>query len=153
MKTLKKLLCLSPLALFLAGCAAPVHKDTTISQWEREGLLPPTGSETSRVYAQPAVANYPAHVPNIVVEQADQRNTGPDRALAESIRDQFEYDRGLAPSLTHVTISVQNGQVFLLGSVKSDMDVRLVVDGLRDIPGIVHISNQLEINPDADNML
>jgi len=53
MKMMKCLLCLTPLALLLAGCAVPVHQDTTIAQWEQEGQLPAlraTGTEGSRVY-------------------------------------------------------------------------------------------------------
>ncbi len=55
MKIVKCLLCLTPLTLLLAGCAVPVHQDTTIAQWEQDGQLPalqPTGFEGSRVYSR-----------------------------------------------------------------------------------------------------
>lgn len=152
MKTPIKFLWLSPIVLFIAGCAAPVHEDTTISQWQREGLLPATGSERSRVYAETETSSYPAQVPNIVVEQGERNKAGTDRALAESIRQQVQYDRGLTPSLEHVTVAVQDGQIFLRGTVKSDLDARIIVDDLRDISGVTRISNQLVINPNVDNL-
>src|SRR5258708_38487390 len=106
---IKRLLWISPLALLIAGCAAPVKQDTTISEWQREGLLPPTGRETSRVYTEPV--RYPTDEPSIIVQPADKRTASGDLALADTIRQQFEYDLGLAPSLEHVTITVQNGRV------------------------------------------
>jgi hypothetical protein len=146
MKTIKQLFWIAPLTLVIAGCSLPVKQDTTISEWQQEGLLPPTGVESSRVYAEPA--GYPAQNPNIVVESDQRRNTSTDLALAEMIRRRVEYDRGLAPSLENVTIAVQNGRVVLRGTVKSDLDARVVVDDLRDIMGVTEITDQMEIVQD-----
>jgi BON domain len=148
MKTLRNLFWISPLVLLIAGCAAPVKQDTTLSEWQQEGLLPPTGHEPSRVY--PEAANYPTQAPNIIVEDGDRRNAGTDLALAENIREQLQYDRGLTPSLKNVTVAVENGQVVLRGSVKSELDARVIVDDLRDISGVTRISDQLEIDPNVD---
>jgi hypothetical protein len=148
MKNMKQLFWMAPLALLIAGCAAPVQQDTTISEWQREGLLPPTGRTTSRVYPEPA--SYPADEPNIVVESNDNKaTTRADLNVADAIRRQVQYDRGLAPSLEHVTILVQNGRLILRGTVKSDLDARVIVDNLRDIVGVAEITNQLEIDPNV----
>jgi len=147
MKKLVQLFWMSPLVLLIAGCAAPVQQDTTITEWQREGLLPPTGTATSRVY--PEAASYPAEEPNIIVESNDGKNSRANLAVADSIRRQIEYDRGLAPSLEHVTIIVEDGRIILRGSVKSDLDARVIVDDLRDIVGVDQIMDQLEINPNV----
>ena len=147
MKTLKRILWFTPLALLIVGCAAPVTRDTTIAEWQNEGLLPPTGSETTRVYSAPET--YPAATePNIVVQTDQRRNTAGDQALADAIREQVADDRGLAPSLRGVTIEICDGRVILQGLVKSDLDSRVIVDALRDIPGVSRITNNLVINPD-----
>jgi hypothetical protein len=147
MKNMKQLVWITPLALLIAGCAAPVHQDTTISEWQREGLLPPTGGVASRVYPEPAT--YPTEQLSIVVDTNDRRNNSGDIAVAKAIRDQVEYDRGLAPSLEHVTIVVQNGNIILRGTVKSDLDARVIVDNLRDVAGVSQITDQLEIDPNV----
>jgi hypothetical protein len=148
MKTLKYFVWITPLALLIAGCAMPVQSDHTLAEWQQNGMLPPTGSETTRVYSE--TQTYPATRPSIVVQTDDRRTATGDLALADSIRRQFEYDRGLAPSLQHVTIEVRNGGVILTGSVKSDLDQRVIVDGVRDIAGITRITDNLEINPNVD---
>jgi hypothetical protein len=147
MKNMKQLFWIAPLAVLIAGCAAPVQQDATLAQWERAGLLPPTGGGASRVYPEPA--SYPAEAPNIVVESNNGRSDRFDLALADAIRQQVEYDRGLAPSLQHVTVVVQNGCVILRGTVKSDLDARVIVDNFRDVAGVRQITDQLEINPDV----
>ena len=96
MKTLSRIFWISPLALLIAGCAAPVAQDHTIAEWQSEGLLPPTGRETTQVYQEPA-PTYPATEPSIIVQTDQRRNASGDLALADSIREQVEYDRGLAP--------------------------------------------------------
>ncbi|HWD91991.1 MAG TPA: BON domain-containing protein [Verrucomicrobiae bacterium] len=144
---MKRLFWVSPLVLLIAGCAAPVQQDPTISEWQREGLLPPTGVATSRVY--PETASYPAEEPNIVVKSNESGNSRADVAVADVIRQQLEYDRGLAPSLEHVTIVLQNGRIFLRGTVKSDLDARVIVDNLRNIMGVSQITDQLEIDPNV----
>lgn len=169
MKTMKHIVWITPLALLLAGCAAPeTRPDPTISEWERDGMLPwvaewqndgvqservltSTGSETPRVYSeiQSYPANYPASEPSIVVVSDRTKNSG-DILLADAIRQQVEYDRGLAPSLRHVTIEVRDGRVILRGVVKSDLDARVIVDDLRDITGVAHITNNLEITSAID---
>ena len=148
MKTFKQLFWITPLALLIVGCAAPVSRDNTIAEWQQEGLLPPTGSETTRVYAAPTP--YPAVEPNIVVQTDPEKNATGDLALADAIRGQVEYDRGLAPSLRRVTIEVNQGRVILSGSVRSDLDDRVIVDDLRDVAGVTRISDNLEINPNLD---
>jgi hypothetical protein len=149
MKTLSGLFCISPLVLLIAGCAAPVAQDHTIAEWQNEGLLPPTGAETTQVYEDRSSA-YPATEPSIIVQTDQRRNASGDLALADAIRQQVEYDRGLAPSLRRVTIQVQNGRVILQGSVRSDLDARVIVDDLRDVTGVTRITDNLEINPDLD---
>ena len=146
MKITKQLILMTPLALLVAGCM-PVRPNPTISEWEREGQLPrltPTGYQGQRVYSQPAV--YPLDDrPSIIVEQG--HNDGSDLALAKAIRRHVEYDAGLAPSLTRVTIAVKNNVVTLQGSVKSDLDARVIVDNLRDVTGVTLVKNDLEIIP------
>jgi hypothetical protein len=138
MKTFKQLIWLTPLA-FLVGCALPVQSDYTIAEWQENGFLPPTGGSNSRVYSQPQP--YPATTPVIIVQSSG------DQGLADSIRQGFEYDRGLAPSLHRVTVKVQNGQVILLGSVRSDLDQRVIVDNIREMAGVTRITDNLEIDP------
>jgi hypothetical protein len=144
MKTLKQFIWITPLAL-LIGCAAPVQSDHTIAEWQQNGMLPPTGDETSRVYSQRDA--YPAAEPSIVVQTENGKTATGDLALADSIRRDFEYDRGLAPSLKQVTVEVQDGRVILRGSVRSDLDQRLIVDNVRDITGVTRITDDLEIDP------
>jgi len=144
MKTLKQIVWMSPLAL-LIGCAAPVETDHTIAEWQQNGMLPPTGSETTRVYTQRET--YPSADPSIIVQTENGRTASGDLAVADSIRRQLEYDRGLAPSLQRVTIEVQDGRVVLRGTVRSDIDQRAIVDDIREIAGISRITNNLEINP------
>ena len=148
MKSMKLLVCITPLALLIAGCAAPVREDTTISEWQHEGLLPPTGVQSARVYDVPE--SYPASVPSIIVDPARRQDTSTVMALADTIRRRVEYDRGLTPSLERVTIEVRDGRVVLQGSVKSDLDARVIVDDLRDIAGVTSIMDNLEINPNVD---
>jgi hypothetical protein len=147
MKMLKQFIWLAPLALLtlLIGCAAPTQSDPTIAEWQQNGMLPPTGDETARVY--PQRESYPSAEPNIIVQTENGRTASGDLALADTIRRQFEYDRGLAPSLRGVTVEVQNGRVVLRGSVRSDLDQRVIVDDLREIAGVSRISNNLEIDP------
>jgi hypothetical protein len=149
MKTLRAFFCISPLALLIAGCAAPVAQDHTIAEWQSEGLLPPTGRETTQVYSDQRVT-YPATEPHIIVQTDQRRNASGDLALADAIRQEVEYDRGLAPSLRRVTIEVQNGRVVLRGSVRSDLDARVIVDDLRDVTGVTRITDNLEVNPNLD---
>ncbi len=146
MKILKKLCWTAPLALLIAGCAMPVTNHTPYAEWQREDLLPQTGSSVSRVYPQPAT--YPAADLNIIVQSDDRRNANGDFMLASAIRQQVEYDRGLTPSLQGVTIEVHDGRVILKGTVKSDLDSRIIVDNLRDITGVTRIINNLQIDPD-----
>ena len=144
MKMLKQIVWLTPLAL-LIGCAAPVEGDRTLAEWQQNGMLPPTGHETARVYSQRDT--YPATEPSIIVQTDNGRTAAGDLALADSIRQQFEYDRGLAPSLQRVTVEVQNGRVLLRGSVRSDLDQRVIVDNVREIAGVTRVTNDLEIDP------
>lgn len=147
MKNIKRFLWIAPLSLLIAGCAAPTYHDNTIAQWQKEGMLPPTGGGPSRVYPEPA--RYPATMPGIIV-QSNNRNTSGDLALADAIRREVEYNVGLAPSLQDVTIAVDNGSVTLQGTVKSELDARVIVDDLRDIAGVSRINDELEINPQVD---
>ena len=140
MKSFRQILWLTPLA-FLVGCAAPVQEDHTIAEWQANGFLPPTGMTSSRVYSEPQT--YPATTPSIIAQSSG------DLALADSIRQGLEYDRGLAPSLQRVTVEVQNGRVILRGSVRSDLDQRVIVDNIREIPGVARISDKLEIDPNV----
>lgn len=147
MKTTRYLILMAPLALLVAGCV-PVRPNSTIAEWESDGQLPrltPTGNEGQRVYSEPA--RYPDR-PNIVVEPSQQQNNRDGLALAEAIREQVEYDRSLAPSLTGVTIAVKDDAVILQGTVKSEFDARIIVDDLRGVPGVRVVKNNLEIVPD-----
>lgn len=147
MKNIKFFLWIVPLALLVAGCTAPTYHDNTIAEWQRDGMLPPTGGGPSRVYPEPA--RYPATTPSIVV-QSNNGNTSGDLALADNIRKELEYNLGLAPSLRDVTIAIDNGAVTLQGTVKSDLDARVIVDDLRDIAGVSRINNEMVINPQVD---
>ncbi len=150
MKNIKQLFWIPSLTLLITGCAVPQvnHRDPQLSEWQTYGeMLPPTGMEPNRIYAAPQPANYPATQPNILI---DQNGASGDAALADSIRHEVEYNRGLSPSLDHVVIVVQNGRLILQGSVKSDLDARVIVDDLRDIIGVTQISNQMQINPNID---
>jgi hypothetical protein len=146
MKCTKILVCITPLALLIVGCAMPVQEDHTIAQWQREGMLPPTGYEGPRVY--PERSDYPAQWINIVVEPSQRGST--DGVVADTIRRQFEYDRGVAPSLKHMVISIQSGHITLMGTVKSDLDAQVAVDNIRRVAGVTRVTNNLEINPYVD---
>ena len=146
MKTFKHFLWITPLAL-LIGCAAPVERDHTIAEWQHNGMLPPTGDESTRVYSQREA--YPATEPAIIVQTESGTTATGDLALADTIRRQFEYDRGLAPSLQRVTVEVQNGRVILRGSVRSGIDQRAIVDDVRDIAGVTRITDDLDIAPNS----
>lgn len=146
MKTLKYFVWLAPLA-FLIGCAAPVESDHTIAQWQQNGMLPPTGDEAPRVYSQ--TTTYPSTEPSIIVQTENGQTATGDLTLADTIRRQFEYDRGLAPSLKQVTVEVQNGRVILRGTVRSDIDQRAIVDDVRDIAGVTRITDDLQIDPNS----
>jgi hypothetical protein len=124
-----------------------VQSDHTIAEWQQNGMLPPTGDEAPRVYSQPQRDTYPATEPSIIVQTANGKTAAGDLALADSIRRGFEYDRGLAPSLKQVTVEVQDGRVILRGSVRSDLDQRVIVDNVRDIVGVTRITDDLEIDP------
>lgn len=147
MKSLKCLLGVVSVALLAAGCTAPVYHDNTIAEWQSDGMLPPTGGGPSRVYPEPA--RYPAPAPSIVV-RSNNRNTPGDLALADNIRKQLEYDTGLAPSLQNVTIDVDDGAVILQGTVKSELDARVIVDDLRNIAGVSRVNDELEIDPEVN---
>jgi hypothetical protein len=142
MKITIQLILMTPLALLVAGCM-PVRPNPTISEWEREGQLPrltPTGNQGQRVY--PQAVTYPLDDrPSIIVER------GSDLALARAIRRHIEYDAGLAPSLSRVTIVVKNDVVTLQGSVNSDLDARVIVNNLRDVSGVTLVKNDLETSP------
>jgi len=144
MKMFKYLVWIAPLAL-LIGCAAPVETDHTIAEWQQNGMLPPTGDEAPRVYSQ--TDTYPSTAPAIIVQTDNGRTASGDLALADTIRRQFEYDRGLAPSLKQVTVEVQDGRVILRGTVRSDLDQRVIVDNVRDITGVTRVTDALEIDP------
>jgi hypothetical protein len=148
MKITKQLIIMTPLALLVAGCM-PVRPNPTISEWEQEGQLPrltPTGNQGQRVYAQSVT--YPLDDrPSIIVEPGSQQNRGSDLALAKAIRRHIEYDASLAPSLSRVTIAVNNNVVTLQGSVNSDLDARVIVNNLRDVSGVTLVKNDLEISP------
>ena len=149
MKNIKQL-CWIPSLLLIAGCAVPQvnHRDPQLSEWQTYGeMLPPTGMEPNRVYAEPQPANYPAEQPNIII---DQNGALGDAIVADTIRHEVEYNRGLAPSLDHVVIVVRNGHLILQGTVKSDLDARVIVDDLRDVVGVTQITNQMQINPNID---
>jgi hypothetical protein len=167
MKNIKKLVWFSPLTLLIAGCAGPVHQDATISEWQREGMLPPngrgetiaqferggrllpTGSETENVYTEPTRAPLTGE-PKIVVESDQDQRRASDLALAEIIRLHMDADRGLAPSLGRVVISVRDGRVTLQGTVKSDLDARITADNVREVAGVTEVDNNLGINPNWD---
>ena len=145
MKIAKQFIWAAPLGLLLAGCNTP-QSDDPVAEWRAEGQLPPTGAQVQRVYAQPQA--YPAaDTPRVVVDPTRKEGASGDYALADTIRERFEYDRGLSPSLQRVTISVRDGRLTLRGTVKSDFDARNLVDSLRDIPGVVKVKNELEVNP------
>jgi hypothetical protein len=170
MKIMKRIVWITPLALLIAGCASQptanqtVSQDPQIAEWERDQMLPwvaewqsdgqsdrtlsPTGPETSRVY--PERSTYSASEPSIIVVSGQTRNAAVDLALADTIRRDVEYDRGLAPSLQRVVIEVRDGGVILRGSVKSDMDARVIVDNLRDVDGVARVTNDLVINSSVD---
>ena len=77
MKTLKQIVCITPLAL-LIGCPAPVQSDHTIAEWQQNGMLPPTGDETTRVYSQ--TTTYPSTEPGIVVQTENGKHASGDLA-------------------------------------------------------------------------
>lgn len=146
--TARQLMLMAPLALLVAGCSVPVRPNSTIAQWESDGQLPrlaATGNEGQRVYAEPA--RYPNR-PNIVVETTQQQERRDDLALATAIRRHVQYDTGLAPSLAQVTITVKDEAVTLQGTVKSEMDARVIADDLLDVPGVTVVRDNLEIIPD-----
>ena len=150
MKTTTKLLMMiTPLALLASGCNAPVRHDTTISNWVRDGELPPyPPGGISGEHAYLATLNYPLNnEPSIVVEADRDQIRASDMALAKAIRRHVEYDRGLAPSLVGVSIRVQNDVVILQGAVRSDFDARIIVDDLREVPGVTLVENDLAVNP------
>lgn len=151
----KHLLWVTPVSLLITGCNiptlsdVPVKPDTTVAQWQERGWLPPTGTERPHVYANPV--SYPlAYEPQIIVVGDTAQEQAGGEALGDSIRQRVAFDRGLAPSLQRVTISIENGALALQGTVKSDFDARVIVDSLREIPGVTDIRNQLAINPNWD---
>jgi hypothetical protein len=148
MKFFNRFFWLAPAVVLIAGCAAPESGDATYAEWQREELLPPTGAQTTQIYSVPG--SYPATEPSIVVPSDNRRNTAGDLALADAIRREIEYDRGLAPSLRNVTIEVRDGRVILRGSVRSDLDSRVIMDDLRNVEGVTRITNNLEINPNTN---
>jgi|SRR5215469_4536889 len=147
MKITKQLILMTPLALLVAGCM-PVRPNPTISQWEQYGQLPrltPTGYQGQRVYSESVT--YPLDDRPSIIVQGQEQYRGTDLALARAIRRHIEYDAGLAPSLSGVTIAVGDNVVTLQGSVKSDLDARVIVNNLRDVSGVTLVRNDLEINP------
>jgi hypothetical protein len=148
----KMLVLMTPLALLAAGCNVPARPNTVVSNWVAYGQLPqfaltPTGQRAQRVYSD-TTPTYPyPNSPNIVVTTDQQHNMGNDMILADAIRKHVQYDRGLAPSLERVTIGVNNDAVTLQGTVRSDLDARVIVDDLRDVDGVTVVRNDLEIDP------
>ena len=153
MKTERLFMLITPLALLVAGCSVPARPNTTVADWVQYGQLPhfalaATGTQYQRVYSE-TTPTYPyPNPPRVVVESDQQPNRGNDLALAESIRRHIQYDRGLAPSLQDVTIAVADDGVILRGTVKSELDARVIVDDLRDVNGVTDVRNDLEITPD-----
>src|ERR1044071_6500785 len=119
MKMTRQIIWAAPITLLIAGCASPTYQSSTpydnptVAEWQREGQLLPTG-ESPRVYVQPETSA--VDMPKIVVES--NRHDSSDLALADSIRQKLQFNRGLAPSLRNVTISVRDGRVTLRGTVK-----------------------------------
>ena len=152
MKIAKELILITPLALLVAGCNVPARPNTTVQTWVEYGQLPkfaltPTGQRASRVYSDTTPAYPYPNPPKIVVTTDQQHNMGNDVALADAIRKHIEYDQGLAPSLERVTIGVDNDAVTLQGTVRSDLDARVIVDNLRDVDGVTVVRNDLEVDP------
>ena len=147
MNTARLLIMMTPLALLTAGCNTPAHP--TISDWVHDGELPPyppAQAEGERDYSAPAIYRLD-NQPSIVVENDRDQCRASDMALAQAIRRHIEYNRGLAPSLARVSIGVQNDSVILQGTVMSDFDARVIVDNLREVPGVTLVENDLAVNP------
>jgi len=148
-KTAKQLIWIAPLSVLIAGCSStPNVPETAMAEWRSEYQLPPTGGDSQRVYVYTEKPAYP-EMPRVVVDPGRKEGAAGDYALANSIRNSLEDNRGLAPSLQHTTIIVRDGWVTLRGMVRSDMDARLAMDSLREIPGVRRVKSELEINPRA----
>src|SRR5689334_1340253 len=114
MNIVKQLVWIAPLGLLIAGCASPVHEDTTVAQWQREYQLPPTGRTSERVYVNSQTQASP-NTPKIVVDPGKEGATG-DRELAHSIWQQFQFGQDLAlANVRSPEIVVQDGGVTIRG--------------------------------------
>jgi hyperosmotically inducible protein len=75
----------------------------------------------------------------------DQSEAPADREITRHIRRTVVQDDRLSVTAKNVKIITQNGHVTLRGPVKNATERRIIAGYARDIAGIGHVSDQLEV--------
>jgi len=68
-----------------------------------------------------------------------------DQTLAGQLQQALSGHPTLSGFSQNVRVSVQNGRVTLLGNVPSEQDRQMIYDVVRNTPGVVSVSDQLQI--------
>lgn len=72
-----------------------------------------------------------------------------DRALAASVRDQFNRYGDLSALANNVQIIAQNGTVTLTGAVPTENDRQMIEAMVRKTPGVLAVNDQLQVGTPA----
>jgi osmotically-inducible protein OsmY len=110
-----------------------------------EGELSPTasGGASSQQYSSGQTGGV-----NVQVQGTSQT----DRTLAQQISQELRSDASLASAITQVSISVNDGQVTLRGSVRSEVQKREIEAAIQRATGVSSIDNQLRVGSGDESM-
>ncbi|MEY2428172.1 MAG: hyperosmotically inducible periplasmic protein [Verrucomicrobiota bacterium] len=99
-------------------------------------------NDTSRVYSKsdsPSQQTSAASNPNI------QASTEADRTLGNQIMQGVNADASLATLAPMIKIKVENGQVVLRGTVKSESEKQQLEAAVQKVSGVTKVDNQLKV--------
>lgn len=88
----------------------------------------------------------PGNVGSIHV--AVQGSSEADQTVAQKITQELRATTPLAAALQQVNVVINNGNVTLQGSVKSEQQKRDIESSIRHVIGVASVDNQLQVSPD-----